>query len=182
MAVCPDCENNVVAGVEKCHFCGRTFQHTFNITLKSDSKNRLNRDVTHAQRISAGLLDFIYFLVPTALALFFLDQPLSETSPSTFLMQSWFLYITFAIFQLFLMVHDGQSVGKKAMKIAVVVHGTHQHPSPFQMIVLRTILPAVPMILPILGLVVYGVNFIWALGDEHRCLHDFIAGTDVIHE
>ncbi len=182
MAICPDCENNVVSGTEKCHFCGRLFHHTFNIALKSQSKKVTTKGVTHFQRISAGLIDLLYFMVPTLLAFFFLNQPLSETTPSEFLAQSWFLYIIFAVFQLFLMVHDGQSVGKKAMKIAVVIHGTHEHPSPFQMIVLRTIVPAIPMILPILGLVLYGVNFVWALGDEHRCLHDFIAGTDVIHE
>ncbi len=182
MATCPDCANNIAAGIEECHFCGRLFHHTFNITLNSTSRKKIREEVTHLQRISAGLIDVIYFLAPTGLALFFLNQPFSETTPLEFLGQSWFLFVLFSLFQLFLMVHDGQSVGKKAMKIAVVVHGTHEHPSPFQIIVLRTIVPAVPMVLPALGLLVYGVNFVWALRDEHRCLHDFIAGTDVVHE
>jgi len=186
MAACPDCGNIIKTGVDECHFCGRTFHHTFNIALKcpskKSSKKGLREEVTHFQRISAGLLDFLYFLVPTGLALFFLNQPLSETTPTQFIAQSWFIFTLFSLFQLFLMVHDGQSVGKKIMKIAVVVHGTHDHPSPFQIIVLRTMIPAVPMVLPLLGLVLYGVNLGWALGDEHRCLHDFIAGTDVVHE
>lgn len=178
MSTCPNCENLIAPGAEQCHFCGRIFHHTHNLVLKKGKTKKVS--VFH--RVSAGIIDILYFTTPVLLGLFFLEQPLAETSLIDFFKQSWFLYLIFGILQVFLLVHDGQSVGKKAMKIAIVVHETHEHPSPFQILFLRGVLPVIPFAIPYLGLALFGLNLAWGLGEEQRCLHDFIAGTDVIRE
>lgn len=181
MSTCPNCQNSIAPGAEQCHFCGRIFHHTHNIVLKSAEKQGVKK-VTVTQRVCAGLIDIAYMSAPILLGLFFLKQPIAETDPLQFMLQNWLLLTVFSVLQLFLLVHDGQSVGKKVMKLAIVVHETNDHPSAFRLIVLRGLVPALPFVLPYLGLALFGLNLAWGLGDEQRCLHDFIAGTQVVHE
>ncbi len=181
MATCPTCENNVGPNVEQCHFCGRIFHETHNLVLKSNGKKNAKK-VTVMQRVLAGTVDILFAGVAILISVLFLDKPIEETTVSTFLTQSWIIILAFASLQLFLLVHDGQSVGKKLMKIAIVVNDTNDHPSAFQLVVLRCAVPLIPFALPHLGLALFALNLAWGLGDEQRCLHDFIAGTTVVHE
>ncbi len=181
MSTCPTCENSVAPNVEQCHFCGRIFHHTHNLILKSNGQKTVKK-VTVMQRVLAGVVDTLFAGGALLLSAFFLNQPIEETTFSMFFMQSWIILLAFSSLQLFLLVHDGQSVGKKLMKIAIVVNETNDHPSAFQLIVLRSAVPLIPFVLPYLGLGLYALNLAWGLGDEQRCLHDFIAGTTVVHE
>jgi len=181
MSTCFSCGNPIKPGAEQCHYCGQEFHHTHFVVFKKE-KTAVNTSVSFWRRFFAGVIDILYLSVPILVGIFFLDQPFLATSPWTFIQQTWFIISIFVIFQIFLLVHDGQTVGKKCMKIAIVVHNTREHPSPFQVVVLRSVVPFIPFALPAIGIALYGINLAWMLGGEQRCLHDFIAGTEVVHE
>ncbi len=180
MSTCFSCDNKILPGTEQCNYCGQKFHHTHYAVFKRNKKE--NPKIASHRRFFAGLIDMAYSATPFGLGLFFLQQPLQETTVAQFAGQCWYVIALFAALQLFLLVHDGQTVGKKLMKIAIVMHETHEHPSAFRVLILRTILPVIPFVLPALGVALYAVNLAWMLGGEQRCLHDYIAGTDVIQE
>ncbi len=181
MSTCPNCQNSVAPNVEQCHFCGRIFHHTQNLILKSGKRKKV-KDVTVAQRVLATVIDIFFMGAAVLLALFFLNQPIVETTVQQFFVQSWIILLSFSFLQVYLLVHDGQTVGKKVMKIAIVEIDTNDHPSAFRLLILRGAVPLIPFILPYLGISLFALNLAWGLGDEQRCLHDFIAGTAVVHE
>ncbi len=181
MIHCPSCQSENKTGTKICAFCGNELHATANFVLKNKAK-KTPKPVTSFQRIVASSVDVIFTSAPLWLAWLAIHFSSPEYSFTTVLSQSWYFMILVIGLQLYFLIHDGQSVGKKLMKIAVIDHKSNGHPSPFQIVVLRTLLPLVPMIIPPVGLVFYGVNISWSLNKRKRCIHDIIAGTSVVHE
>ena len=178
MSSCPNCNNAVKPGTKQCFYCGFIFSDTHFLVLKAKPKKR---EITIFHRVAASIIDMSILLLP--FFLYFAITAYSGKEPH--INKEFGIWLTeFLIIgvQITMLVNQGQTIGKKIMKIAIVENKTNEHPSVFKLIVLRTILPIIPFIIPILGISLLAINLAWALGDEQRCLHDFIAGTAVVEE
>ncbi len=181
MIHCPSCQSENRSGTTICAFCGKELHATANFILTNNAK-KTPKPVTPFQRIVASTTDILFTSAPLLISWLTLYLSKMEYTINDVLLRSWFFLVLVLALQLYYLVHDGQSVGKKIMKIAIVDYRSNGHPSPFQLIVLRTLLPLIPLIIPIVGLALYSVNISWSLNKHKRCIHDIIAGTSVVHE
>ncbi len=90
--------------------------------------------------------------------------------------------IILTIFQIILLVTNGQTIGKKIFGIRIAKHdGTN--PGFWHIAILRMILPALVGLVPV-NLVAFLfplVDALFIFSKGHRCLHDRIAGTIVVN-
>ncbi len=84
--------------------------------------------------------------------------------------------LVLVIYQLYLLSRDGQTLGKRAMKVRVVMYDDGSNPGFGRAVGLRLIVNGLVCIVP--GYALVDVLFIF--GAERRCLHDYIAGTKVV--
>ena len=88
--------------------------------------------------------------------------------------------ITMLILQLYLLINRSQSIGKYLVKTQIFDYETRTPAGFVKTFVLRGIvnnlIGAIPCIGPIYGL----VDPLFVFSEEHRCLHDRIAGTYVV--
>ncbi len=80
------------------------------------------------------------------------------------------------VYQLYLLSRDGQTLGKKAMKVRVVMYDDGSNPGFGRAVGLRLFVNGLIGIIPGYGL----VDVLFIFGAERRCLHDYIAGTKVV--
>jgi uncharacterized RDD family membrane protein YckC len=78
--------------------------------------------------------------------------------------------------QAFYIVRDGQTIGKKLMKIRIVNDMDSQVPTWPRLLLMRYGLNMALRQIPFY----YFVDAFFIFGEQQRCLHDFIAGTKVI--
>jgi uncharacterized RDD family membrane protein YckC len=180
MSNCPNCKNSVELGTKQCLYCGFIFNEHHFIVIKK--KSPAKKSITPIRRVVATLLDTLFMAIPFIISFATMSSAHETITPHGLFMNSWVILLFFSILQSFFLIHDGQTIGKKVMGLAIVEYETNDHPSPFKLIFLRTILPIIPFILPILGISLFALNLAWGLSDDNRCLHDFIAGTQVVEE
>jgi uncharacterized RDD family membrane protein YckC len=80
------------------------------------------------------------------------------------------------VYQLRLLSREGQTIGKRVMKVRVVMYDDGSNPGFGRAVGLRLFVNGLIGIVP--GYALVDVLFIF--GAERRCLHDFIAGTKVV--
>jgi uncharacterized RDD family membrane protein YckC len=78
--------------------------------------------------------------------------------------------------QAYYIVRDGQTLGKKLMKIRIVDHVDSEVPSWPRLLVMRYVLNMGLRQIPFY----YFVDAFFIFGEDQRCLHDYIARTKVI--
>jgi uncharacterized RDD family membrane protein YckC len=79
----------------------------------------------------------------------------------------------------YLLFKRGQTIGKVAVKTRIVdLSGNIPHFG--KLLVLRYLVPALVAQIPIVGSLTILVDILFIFGKEHRCLHDYLAGTRVI--
>jgi uncharacterized RDD family membrane protein YckC len=92
-------------------------------------------------------------------------------------------FLVIFIVQIVLLVTRGQTIGKIIMKIRIVDAVTGQHPGWARLILLRTIVNSVIIsflnILPGAGGAYFLVDSLFIFREDHRTIHDLIAGTRV---
>lgn len=105
--------------------------------------------------------------------------------------------LAYHVLQWILLAKDGQTVGKKILAVRIVRHADGGNPGFGRAVGLRwilnywvfynvpTLVPAVfPItalaVFPLLGLIYFLVDSLLIVGDERRCVHDYLAGTKVI--
>ena len=92
-------------------------------------------------------------------------------------------FLAIFIVQIVLLVTRGQTIGKIIMKIRIVDAVTGQHPGWARLILLRTIVNSVIIsflnILPGAGGAYFLVDSLFIFREDHRTIHDLIAGTRV---
>ena len=87
------------------------------------------------------------------------------------------LYLALAIYQLVILSRDGQSIGKRMMKIRIVRNEDNSNPGFVHTVVLRGFVNGlIGNVVPFYSL----VDPLFIFGEEHRCLHDLIASTKVV--
>jgi uncharacterized RDD family membrane protein YckC len=88
--------------------------------------------------------------------------------------------VALGILQIVLLSTQGQTLGKRAVRVQIVCYDTDENPGFVKAVLLRVfvngLIGAVPLIGPIYSL----VNICFIFGDERRCIHDLIAGTQVV--
>lgn len=183
MSICPSCNNDISLNDDSCFFCGSHIHGTTNIFF---NKKRIElastKDITHFQRVSASVIDCLFIGIPIAVTLFFYGIDYKEFQINDISLSAFFIAGVLIALQTYFLIHDGQSVGKKCMKIAIVDNETNEHPTIAQLILFRTIVPLIPFIIPIIGVPFYLINILAGFRKEKRCLHDILAGTKVVHE
>ncbi|PIR52946.1 hypothetical protein COU76_04180 [Candidatus Peregrinibacteria bacterium CG10_big_fil_rev_8_21_14_0_10_49_10] len=97
---------------------------------------------------------------------------------AAFLTSFFALTLIVHIVQWMLLISRGQTIGKMICHIRVVNAGSDTHASIVQLIVLRTWLNALLM-----GNAIYFfVDSLLIFREPRRCLHDYLAGTEVVEE
>lgn len=84
--------------------------------------------------------------------------------------------LVLVVYQLRLLSREGQTIGKRVMKVRVVMYDDGSNPGFGRAVGLRLLVNGLIGIVP--GYALVDVLFIF--GAERRCLHDFIAGTKVV--
>ncbi len=136
-------------------------------------------------RLGAYVLDTIIIMVPLILAAWFIELEDITDQESWFfrLFQSSlsnvvFTFIGFLIYLLFngyLLVTCGQTIGKLALKIRIVdLNGSRTTAE--RILWARTLVPYLLGLVPIFRL----VDALFIFRADRRCVHDFIAGTQVV--
>ena len=94
---------------------------------------------------------------------------------------SGLLFLVLGIFQLVMLATRGQSIGKRLLGMRIVTHPDGQNPGGVKTILLRGVVPAVIGMIPVLGPLFSLVNVCFIFREDRRCIHDLIAGTQVVN-
>ena len=94
---------------------------------------------------------------------------------------SGLLFLTLGILQLVMLATRGQSIGKRLLGMRIVTHPDGQNPGGVKTILLRGVVPAVIGMIPVLGPLFSLVNVCFIFREDRRCIHDLIAGTQVVN-
>jgi uncharacterized RDD family membrane protein YckC len=100
----------------------------------------------------------------------------SETAAVGTLMAILLIFFGLAVLQIFFLSRDGQTIGKKALKIRIVRYDDGGNPGFVKAVLLRAIVNGFIGIIPGYGL----VDILFIFGAEQRCIHDLLAGTKVV--
>jgi len=85
----------------------------------------------------------------------------------------------FAI-QVYLLATRSQTVGKYLVNTQIVDYRTGQPATLVQSLVMRAIVNGLIGAIPCIGGIYSIADILFIFGDEHRCLHDQLAGTSVV--
>ena len=99
--------------------------------------------------------------------------PGSETATSVFII---FAFLVVFIYQMVLLTKEGQTVGKKPLGIRIVKMDTGQNGGFVPNVLLRLIVNGLTGVIPFYGL----VDILVIFRGDCRCIHDLIAGTQVV--
>ncbi len=127
--------------------------------------------------MGAVILDgFIYLIPPVILAVvtpLLVHGPGGETVSGVFIVVA--ILIVF-VYQMVLLIKDGQTLGKKALRIRIVKMDTGENGGFVPNVLLRLIVNGLLGIIPLYGL----VDILFIFRGDRPCIHDMIAGTQVV--
>ena len=90
------------------------------------------------------------------------------------------LSLALGIYQLVIISTDGQSIGKRMMKIRILKYEDDSNPGFVHAVVLRAFVNGLIGGIPFVGPIYALADLLFIFGEEHRCLHDLIASTKVV--
>ena len=164
---CPNCHAGNAEGAGYCSSCGTS------LTSARASANLAGR----IPRLGAVILDgFIYLTPPVILAVvtpLLVHGPGGETVAVVFILIAFFIVF---LYQILLLIKDGQTLGKKALRIRIVKMDTGENGGFVPNVLLRLIVNGLLGIIPLYGL----VDILFIFRGDRRCIHDMIAGTQVV--
>lgn len=156
---------------------------------------------SRSSRFVAYILDGFIYLMPFIIvvaAIFVLEGGLSleifesEEAMEDFVMNlatSPFVYaylgvmlltpLLILIINIVLLVRNGQTIGKRLMKIRIV-RKDYSRAGFWRIVLLRYIVMGLIGGIPIIGLFIQLANYLFIFGKARRCLHDYIADTIVV--
>jgi len=132
-------------------------------------------------RFVAVAVDVFTYVLAVAVGIF-VTQGFTEGSvDAARRLGPWLLgALVFGICQLTLLSMRGQTVGKLVMGVRIVNYEDDGNPGFLRAVVLRSLVPAVIMAIPLFGKFFAVVDLLSIAGQERRCWHDMIAGTKVV--
>ena len=84
--------------------------------------------------------------------------------------------VLFCILQIYLLTSDGQTVGKKAMNIKIVMVDGNTNGGFVPNVLMRSVVNSLIAMIPFYSL----VDVLFIFREDQRCIHDLIAGTKVV--
>ena len=131
----------------------------------STSTRTFQADAGRSDRLLAAIVDGLFGLIFFALSLL-LDMP------------SLFTYglALYWIYQFYLLTVDGQTIGKKIMKIKIIKRDTGENGGFVSNVLLRWVLNGLLGFIPFYAL----VDILFIFREDRRCIHDMMAGTKVV--
>ncbi len=148
------------------------------------------------ERFLAKLLDTALFYGPATAAsiitMFFLfgfrENPTEEWIMLTVVFTGIGVTLIVTGVQWFFLARDGQTIGKKALKIKIVLVADGSKPGFVRAVLLRNlvlriinfVIGLVPILGPLANLAIGLTNPLMIFAEDRRCLHDHIAGTHVV--
>jgi uncharacterized RDD family membrane protein YckC len=90
------------------------------------------------------------------------------------------LVLALAIYQLVMLATRGQSIGKRIVGIRIVTHPDGANPGGVKTILMRGFIPGIISNIPLLGFLFSITNICFIFREDRRCIHDLIAGTQVV--
>jgi len=168
---CPNCKKKLGLNVVICDYCGYDF------LLKKVKKFRsmYSYSASRYSRLAAAILDSFIYAVPGVLvflgilSFFKYDEDLCEII-------SFILCLPVLIYQAIILSKDGQTLGKKIMKIRIIKVDTGDNGGFKTNILIRLLLNSVFCIIPVYAL----VDILFIFREDNRCIHDLLAGTVVV--
>jgi len=178
---CPACSETIKSAAVKCRFCGEVIDpKLLGRQRKSSSTGRTL--ATPGSRLAAVLLDGL-IPMPLVIVLFvgiaLLDGNL-EVIGISLIGLSVILSLALGIYQLVIISRDGQSIGKRIMKIRIVKYEDNSNPGFVHAVLLRAFVNGLIGGIPLVGPLYALADPLFIFGEEHRCLHDLIASTKVV--
>lgn len=142
-------------------------------------------------RLGASFIEGLVFLLaasPIIIAVGFEEMFAEESSATTeptemnfmLLGLGLLLVLGVGIYQLVMLATRGQSIGKRMLGIRIVTHPDGANPGGVKTIITRGFVPGIISNIPILGPIFSIVNICFIFREDRRCIHDLIAGTQVV--
>ena len=135
---------------------------------------------SRGSRLAASLIDglaAVVILLPALASIFFVGENESlSTTGVLFAVLSGIAFLGFAVYQLSMLVREGQTLGKKAMNIRIVNYSDGQIPSAGRLLGMRYIVNSLLGNIPFYTF----LDVLLIFGNERRCIHDYLAGTKVV--
>jgi uncharacterized RDD family membrane protein YckC len=135
---------------------------------------------SRGSRLAASLIDgfaAIVILLPALAAVFFAGANESMGGVAIlFAGLSGVAFLAFAVYQLSMLIRQGQTLGKKSMNIRIVNYSDGQIPSAGRMLGLRYFVNSLLGQIPFYSV----LDVLLIFGNERRCIHDYLAGTKVV--
>lgn len=137
-------------------------------------------------RLAASILDSLIYMAGGFLAVvplfLFLDTS-GEAAEDLFMLAFLgLLAVTIGplfILNLYFLHRDGQTLGKKALKIRIV-RLNDERASLGRIFALRMLVPGVIGAVPIIGPMFSLADALFIFGEQRRCIHDYLADTKVV--
>lgn len=90
------------------------------------------------------------------------------------------LVLAYAAYQLYWLWKNGQTLGKKIMKIKIV-RGDGSRASFPRLFFVRALVPGLVGAIPLVGMLFSLTDALFIFGEPQRCVHDYLADTIVIN-
>jgi uncharacterized RDD family membrane protein YckC len=132
-------------------------------------------------RLVAVLMDIAFFLVACVPGLLFMSD--AKTVSSKPLVVDIFVFgplLLFFLCQITLLSGQGQTMGKKIIGVRIVRYEDEGNPGFWRAVVLRSFVPKLIGVFPLVGKLFSLINILCIFGEERRCIHDHIANTKVV--
>jgi uncharacterized RDD family membrane protein YckC/predicted RNA-binding Zn-ribbon protein involved in translation (DUF1610 family) len=178
---CPSCAETIKSVAVKCRFCGEVFDpKLLGRQRKSTSTGRAL--ATPGSRLAAVLIDGLIqlpVLLVLAVGITLIDGNLAVIGIALIGLSA-ILILVIGIYQLVIISTDGQSIGKRMMKIRILKYEDDSNPGFVHAVVLRAFVNGLIGGIPFVGPIYALADLLFIFGEEHRCLHDLIAKTKVV--
>ena len=183
---CPACSETIKSAAVMCRFCGEVFDpKLLGRQRKSSSKGRAL--ATPVSRLAAVLLDGLISMplvisLVVGIGLVSGRDGRNETVGIGIALigLSIMLSLALGIYQLVIISRDGQSIGKRIMKIRIVKYEDNSNPGFVHAVLLRAFVNGLIGGIPLVGPFYALADPLFIFGEERRCLHDLIASTKVV--
>ena len=161
---CPDCGSSNGDDAAFCSNCGKALP-----AAPGEQESDLEL-AGRGDRLVAKVIDIAVLIALVALVGFLLavSNPLGVLAVLALL--------AYPIVQAVLLVQYGQTIGKRALRVRIVMVSTGENGGFVPNVVLRAWLNFVIGIIPLYGL----VDVLFIFREDRRCIHDLIAGTRVV--
>jgi uncharacterized RDD family membrane protein YckC/predicted RNA-binding Zn-ribbon protein involved in translation (DUF1610 family) len=196
---CPACGEMIVKSAAKCRFCGEIFDPDFKTRSKSNRRSSSRDDFEDDDDVdrypTADLGKRFLAVLADGLATFLFIAPgvglmlagggpdeLEQGSPVAIAGLVLFLLggLALVIVHLYLLINRSQSIGKYFMNIQIFDYETDTPASFTKTFLLRGVVNGLIGYIPCVGWIYFLIDPLFIFGDEHRCLHDQLAGTYVV--